>query len=189
MDTKDAIKRLVDGNLRFATGKVEQKPPADLREARRALAETQEPFAIIVGCSDSRVSPEILFDQPLGALFDIRTAGHVVDDIALGSIQYGIEHLGCRLIVVMGHERCGAVTAAVEGGEAPGYIAAVVEEIMQAVADTANEPGDPVDNAVKQNARNVAKLLNEDPTLNATADIVVLPTRYDLDSGLVVALS
>jgi carbonic anhydrase len=188
MDTREAIKRLVDGNLRFATGHVAQKPPIDVVRTRWALRETQTPFAIIVGCSDSRVSPELLFDTELGELFDIRTAGHTIDHIALGSIQYGVEHLKIGLIVVMAHERCGAVTAAVEGG-ATGYIEAVADEIASAVEQTKDQPGDHVDNAARQNARNVAHALYTDPLINPNGDVTVLATRYDLDTGLVVVLS
>jgi carbonic anhydrase len=188
MDTRDAIKRLVDGNLRFATGRVQQRPAQDLRETRHALATSQEPFAVIVGCSDSRVSPEILFDQPLGSLFDIRTAGHVIDDLALGSIQYAVEHLGCRLIVVMGHERCGAVTAAVEGGKSDGYIDDLVEAIAPAVIESQTQDGDHVENAMRQHAKNIAQMLIDDPLINREEDMAILATRYDLDTGLVTVL-
>jgi carbonic anhydrase len=184
MDAKEALKRLAEGNVRFATGHVEQTPPKDLRQVRQALTEGQEPFAIIVGCSDSRVSPEIVFDAQLGELFDIRTAGHVCGDYEIGSVQYCVEHLGTRLILVLGHEGCGAVTAAVEGGEAPGAISSIVEAIQPAVEATAGEP-DQVDAAVRQNSRNVAEQLLDDPMLSAVPDLVVLACRYDLDTGLV----
>ncbi len=114
----EALSRLKAGNERFAQSKVSAGQP--VAERRAATAQTQHPFAIIVGCADSRTAPEIIFDQGIGDLFVVRTAGNLVDDYALGSIEYAVEHLGSRLIVVLGHERCGAVTAALEGGSAPG---------------------------------------------------------------------
>jgi carbonic anhydrase len=180
MDTKDTIEKLVMGNNRFVNGNIDEKDYESLREE---TAQVQHPFAIIVGCSDSRVSPEIIFDQSIGDLFVIRTAGHVVDEIALGSIQYGVLHLHCELIVVLGHERCGAVTAAVDGAEEEGGIAAIVKAIEPAVERTKGmRVGDPITNAVKANALMVAEQLKLDPMLNTTR---IIAAYYDLDSGRV----
>jgi carbonic anhydrase len=104
----EALKRLLQGNARFVAGHMTHVAPEHVAWARRALAKGQMPFAIIVGCSDSRVGPEIVFDQGLGDIFVIRTAGEVVDAAALGSIEYAVEHLGSPLIVVLGHERFAA---------------------------------------------------------------------------------
>src|SRR6266704_479902 len=112
-----ALAKLNEGNLRFATSEVSQSKPTAAR--RKETVQGQHPFAIIVGCADSRTPPELIFDQNLGDLFVIRTAGNLVDDHALGSIEYGVEHLGARLIVVLGHQRCGAVKAALESDHAP----------------------------------------------------------------------
>jgi carbonic anhydrase len=182
MEANAALKRLLEGNLRFMSGHVQQIEPRDFRLARRALSEHQEPFAIILGCSDSRVSPEIVFDQGLGDLFDVRTAGHVVDALAIGSIEYGVEHLHCNLVVVLGHERCGAVTAAVEGNEQDGDIASVITAIDPAVQTTEGQSGDPVANAIRQNTINVAVQLR-DSEIIATATVV--EAIYDLDTGRV----
>jgi carbonic anhydrase len=183
VDADSALKQLLEGNARFISGHVQETEPRDLRKTRRALSDHQKPFAIILGCSDSRVSPEIIFDQGLGELFDIRTAGHVVDELAIGSIEYGVEHLGCELVMVLGHESCGAVTAAVEGGEAPGSIAAVVEAIQPAVEATKGQRGDPVANAVRANAINVAEQLYKDSEIIAA--VTVVAAQYDLNTGRV----
>jgi len=142
----EALSRLKAGNERFAQSKVSAGQPVAARRA--ATAQTQHPFAIIVGCADSRTAPEIIFDQGIGDLFVVRTAGNLVDDYALGSIEYAVEHLGSRLIVVLGHERCGAVTAALAGGSAPGHIESLVRAIQPAVAASKEMKGDPLANAV-----------------------------------------
>ena len=111
----EALHRLEEGNARFVSGLLSSTTPAALAASREKVAQGQKPFAVIVGCSDSRVGPEVIFDQKLGDIFVIRTAGEVVDDVALGSIEYAVEHLGAPLIVVLGHQRCGAVDAAVAG--------------------------------------------------------------------------
>src|SRR5260221_10557754 len=144
-----ALKRLVQGISRFVFGNMTHVASGQVVEARRAVAKRQMPFAIIVGCSDSRVGPEIVFDQGLGDIFVVRTAGQVVDATALGSIEYAVEHLGSSLIVVLGHERCGAVSAAVAVTKEPGHIAAVLKAIEPAGEQTKSKPGDPVENAVR----------------------------------------
>src|SRR3954471_10120329 len=115
VDADQALHQLMAGNKRFVAGhlRTRDEPPR-----RVELANGQKPVAVIVSCSDSRVPPELVFDQDLGDIFVVRTAGQVVGDLELGSIEYAVEHLGTRLIVVLGHARCGAVMAAVNGGEA-----------------------------------------------------------------------
>jgi carbonic anhydrase len=187
----EALKRLMDGNQRFVTG--HRIPRGDDASRRAELANTQKPFTIVVCCSDSRVGPEVVFDQDLGDIFVIRTAGEVTDDAALGSIEYGVEHLGSRLILVLGHERCGAVTAAVADGEAPpGHIAALVKAIRPAVDETRGQPGDPVDNAVRANVRDiVGHLRSTEPILAEfvhAGKVTIVGARYDLDTGRVEVL-
>jgi carbonic anhydrase len=156
---------------------------------RAELATTQHPYAIIVSCSDSRVGPEIVFDQGIGDIFVVRTAGHVLDDPGLGSIEYAVEHLGTHLIVVLGHERCGAVTAAASGGEAPGHIASIVRKIQPAVAEVKGQPGDLVENAMRANVRHVVHELKEShPILSEfvhEGKLKVVGARFDLDTGAV----
>lgn len=187
VSSDEAGLRLKDGNARFVLGSRASKP--SLARQRANLAEGQRPFAIIVGCADSRTSPEILFDQPLGSLFVVRSAGNLVEDLDLGSIEYAVEHLGARLVVVLGHERCGAVAAAVAGGHAPGHIDKLVKAISPAVALTKGKAGDAVENAMMENARRVAAQIRASkPSLKSLAhgeDVVVLPARYDLDTGVV----
>jgi carbonic anhydrase len=121
---------LKSGNLRYVQGK---PTPKDYVRDRVANAETQHPYAIVVACADSRLSPEILFDESLGRLFVIRVAGNVIDPVVLGSIEYAAEHLHVGLILVLGHESCGAVTAALAGGHFTPGIEALVHRIAPAV--------------------------------------------------------
>ena len=120
-----ALKKLLEGNERCRSGQA-QHPRQDARR-RKEITKGQKPFAVIVGCSDSRIPPPMIFDQGLGDLFVIRVAGNIADSVVLGSIEYAVEHLGCKLVVVLGHGKCGAVTAAAEGGKAPGHIEAVLK--------------------------------------------------------------
>jgi len=128
---KEANQLLIEGNQRFVSGEVLND---DLSlDKRKELSENgQHPFAVIVSCSDSRVPPEILFDQSLGDLFVIRNAGNVIDTVGLGSIEYGVEHLETPLILVLGHENCGAVKAVVDGTEAQGSLPAIIKKIRPA---------------------------------------------------------
>ncbi|MGD0059985.1 MAG: carbonic anhydrase [Verrucomicrobiia bacterium] len=186
----EALARLKAGNERFVTGQVIH--PNGSAERRTEVAKGQKPYAIVVGCSDSRVGPEVVFDQGLGDLFVVRTAGNVVDDVALGSIEYAAEHFGVPVIFVLGHTRCGAVAAAVAGGEAPGHVGSVVEKIRPAVEETKGEKGDAVDNAVRANVRNVVnQLRGAVPILSGlvkSGKLRVVGGCYDLDTGRVAML-
>ena len=129
-----AIERLSSGNARFVSGKL--RHPHSANEWRKRLIDGQAPFATILGCSDSRVPPELLFDQGFGDLFVIRVAGNVIDTDVVGSIEYGVDHLKTKLVVVMGHEGCGAVTAALQADEdlkqEPNEIRSLVSKIKPA---------------------------------------------------------
>ena len=122
----DSINKLLDGNKRFMTGKI---IPKDHKSKREETKKGQKPFVTIVSCSDSRVVPEYIFDADLGDLFIIRTAGNIVDTITLGSIEYGVEHLHTPLLVVLGHEKCGAITAACQGNICPPNIQAIIDKL------------------------------------------------------------
>lgn len=189
---EQALQRLKQGNARFVSGNLAESSPASIAAARRKVAEKQKPFAIIVGCSDSRVGPEVVFDQKLGDIFVIRTAGEVVDPVAQGSIEYAVAHLGAPLIVVLGHERCGAVSAAVSGAKEPGRIATVLNAIQPAVRKSKGQPGDAVDNAVRAQAIEVAtQLRNAGPILNKAVSegkLKIVAARYDLDTGKVTII-
>jgi carbonic anhydrase len=180
----DALNRLKAGNERFVTSKDSTSKPMAARRAE--TAQTQHPFATIVGCADSRTAPEIVFDQGIGDLFVIRTAGNLVDDYALGSIEYAVEHLGVRLIVVLGHERCGAVTAALASSSAPGHVNALVRDIQPAVVATKGKEGDALANAIHENDAAVAAKIRKETQLgDLAAKVRVVEGYYDLDTGKV----
>lgn len=123
------LTRLLQGNERFSQMR-SRHPDEDLQH-RLQEAEQQHPFAVVVTCSDSRLSPELIFDQGIGDLFVIRTAGNIISGVELGSIEYAVEHLGVKLVVVVGHENCGAVKAFVDGEEAPGHIRDIIDSLRQ----------------------------------------------------------
>jgi len=190
----EALQRLLDGNKRFAANR--RFHPNESLETRAKLATGQAPFAAILGCADSRVSPEIVFDHGLGDLFVVRVAGNIVEDAGSGSFEYAVEHLGTPLIVVLAHERCGAVKATVEtleaGGEAPGHVAELVRKIKPAVEKSMGVPGDKVENAVRENARRMAaELAGLEPILKekvSQGKLKVVAMRYDLDTGVMELL-
>src|SRR5215831_9940530 len=139
--------------------------PRETAARQRELTGGQHPHAQILSCSDSRVPPEIIFDQGLGDLFVVRVAGNVATDTELGSLEYGAEHLHIPLLVVLGHERCGAVTAAVQGGPPEGHIVSLVNLIKPAVERSRALSGDPVSNAVRANVEMVVKQLRSTPPI------------------------
>lgn len=190
---EEALQRLIRGNQAFAT---DAPLPVDQGRGRRlGLAQGQSPFAVIVSCSDSRVPPELLFGCGLGELFVVRNAGNTIDDTALGSIEYAVNHLKAPLVVVMGHERCGAVAAAVEVVERdtafPGAVGSMVEPIIPAVLTArALDSGDLLDNSVRRNVRRIIGRLVEraSPDLIAMREaghLRIVGARYDLDTGIV----
>lgn len=190
-----ALERLREGNRRFVADAPAQP---DISRARRlAIAKGQGPFAALVGCADSRVGPEHLFGVGLGDLFIVRTAGNYVDTAGLGSIEYAVAELGVPLIVVLGHERCGAVAAAAsvvtDDAQFPGSIGSMVEPIVPAVihARKTLKPGeDLVEAAVRANVVRVANKLRtaSEPILLGpirAGKVRVVGATYDLDTGAV----
>ena len=189
-DADRAVQGLHAGNVRYAGGWPTQ--PHQTRERRLEIASAQRPFAAILGCSDSRVPPEIVFDQGLGDLFVVRTAGHVVDHIVLASLEYAVEHLKVPLIVVLGHTRCGAVAAAVEGGEHHGHLGHLghlVEAIRPAVEKAEDDPAYVLDRAVRENVvRVVAELEASTPVLAHLVQgetLSIVGAVYTLETGRV----
>lgn len=184
------VQKLVEGNKRFYSSK-QIYPNQDLQR-REELTKGQKPFAVIIGCSDSRVSPEVIFDQGLGDLFVVRVAGNIVDAVSLGSIEYAAGHLGTRLIMVLGHSKCGAVTATVQGGHAPGHIINIVDAIKPSIEKAKGRPGDLTDNTIRENARSVAdQIRNSAPILSEmykNGKIEVVSAYYDIDTGMVEIL-
>jgi carbonic anhydrase len=188
----DALGRLLNGDKRFVSGKSEEPHGKALIARRHAMAKDQKPFAVIVSCSDSRVPPELVFDVSLGDIFVVRTAGEVVDAVALGSIEYAIEHLGTHLIVVLGHQRCGAVSAAVSGATDTGDIPDVIRAILPAVEETKGQSGDPIENAVRANARDLVKRLQSSGPIIAprvqSGEVKIVAAYYSLDTGQIELL-
>lgn len=188
----EALDLLRSGNEAFLRDELVMP---DRSEARRLeLAKGQAPFCAYVSCSDSRVPPEMLFGRGLGELFIVRNAGNTIDTVAMGSIEYAVAELGVPLIVVMGHESCGAVKAAMAVVESnarfPGQIDNMIEPIIPAVLEARGQPGDATENAVKQNVRRVVRNLREesDPLLLkplAEGRIMIVGAYYHLDTGAV----
>jgi carbonic anhydrase len=186
----EAWSSLMAGNSRFVAGKPEAR---DLVPLRQKLASGQSPKAIILSCSDSRVGPELIFDQSLGDVFVVRTAGNVADPVALGSIEYAVDHLHSPLLVVLGHQKCGAVNAACSGEKMPSKnLDAIVEKIGPAVtqAKTYAKADDLLESAIKENVHQSAKdvLANSDIIRDAakSGKLHVVEAEYELDSGKVV---
>jgi carbonic anhydrase len=185
--SEQAMKMLMDGNARFVSGNLTH--PDQSPERRAEVLAGQHPFAVIVGCSDSRVPPEVIFDQGIGDLFVIRTAGEVMDNATLGSIEYAVEHLNVPLVVVLGHDSCGAVTAAISGGEAPGHLISLVEAITPAVEEARGMKGDLLNNSIDMNTKNIVEeLKTTGPILSEAVKegkLQIAPARYHLASGAV----
>jgi len=181
------------GNKRFVAGKSQTR---DLVARRSKLASGQSPNVIILSCSDSRVSPELIFDQGLGDLFVIRTAGNVADPVALGSIEYAVDHIHSPLLIVLGHQKCGAVDAACSGGKMPSVnLEAIMNKIGPAVtqAKTYAKADDLLESAVKENVHQSAKdvLANSEIVREAVSSgkLKVVEAEYSLDTGEVVRLN
>jgi len=186
---EDAKKLLVDGNSRFVSGKILNDDLSDTK--RKELAKAQKPFAVIISCADSRVPPELLFDQGLGDIFVIRDAGNVTDPVTLGSIEYGAEHLGAPLIVVLGHEKCGAVAATIAGGEVPENIASIVNKIKPSVEkakSSAKNKEEIAELAADENIKNTIAEIKKSPVikhLEESKKVTVVGAKYHLESGQV----
>lgn len=181
--------RLTDGNKRFVSGSLKRK---DLTTQRKETVNGQSPFAIVVTCSDSRVPPEMIFDESIGQLFVIRLAGNVVDSLALGSIEYAVEHLHAHTMVILGHESCGAVKATIQGGHVPPNIASIVRRISPAVTkvrERKTEEKELLSESIKENVHEqIRQSMNFSPILfdaMLKGELLVLGGVYDLASGKV----
>jgi len=202
----EALRKLLEGNRRYIENKLTNGSRSDTA-SRTALANSQKPYAIILCCSDSRVPPEIIFDKGLGEIFVVRVAGNVSDPIVLGSIEYAAEHLGSPLVMVLGHQRCGAAKEAVKAkGQSTGsknidaIIKAVAPSVVAAIKDcevcrgdancAENKTSEFVECVVDANARHVAGNLTRQSSilrqLLKEKKIKIVAAKYDLDDGLVV---
>ena len=190
MSAADGLKLLLEGNQRFINGKLEHPNQSIAR--RDEVAKGQHPFAAVLACSDSRTSPEIIFDRGLGDIFVARVAGNVADQVVIESLDYSVKHLGVRVVMILGHNRCGAVTAAVQGHEEEGDVGPMLSELRPAVEASKGMPGDPVENAVRENVKLVVKKLADSPELAAmvkSGELKIIGGVYDLDTGKIEMLN
>ncbi|MGB6031823.1 MAG: carbonic anhydrase, partial [Bacteroidota bacterium] len=182
----EALDRLVEGNKRFANSQSYHQSVAE--DARRQMAQGQRPFAVILTCADSRVPPSQIFDHGLGEVFSIRIAGNVPSDAVVGSIEFAVTHLGSRLVVVMGHEKCGAVQAAIEG-ERDAHLYAITDLIQPAVAKARAFEGNLLENCIRVHATMVAEnLRHQGPVLSKACQegsLKVVPAYYRFETGVV----
>ncbi|MCS7251417.1 MAG: carbonic anhydrase [Anaerolineae bacterium] len=188
------LQELIEGNQRYVAGQLLH--PRQTPEYRRALRDHQSPIACVLGCADSRVPPEILFDQGLGDLFVVRVAGNVVDDVVIGSLEYAVLHLQTPLLMVLGHTGCGAVRAAMEamamGKEGEGHLKRIVEAIRPAIIESQPELNDRLERAIHMNIRrSVRELLSRGlafSSLVQEGQLKIVGAWYDLESGRVEVL-
>jgi len=179
----EALQLLLEGNQRYITNRAQ-------RPNQRPSDSPQHPLAIILSCSDSRVPPEFIFDQGVGNLFIVRVAGNTYDRLALQSIEYAVGHLGTTLIVVVGHDQCGAVTAALKAYPDP-RAGPMLTNIYAAVREARGQPGDELSNAIDRNAVLIARKLAHEPELVEkvkSGQLAVQPARYVLKTGEVKLL-
>jgi carbonic anhydrase len=187
ISSDEALQKLIEGNRRHLSGEftITQR----LAERRQQVAKAQHPFAAILGCSDSRLPPEIVFDHSLGDLFVVRVAGNIVDMNGLASLEFAATQFGTPLIMVLGHARCGAVAAALAEAKVPGHIVSLVDAIKPAIAMSKGQPGDPLDNAIRANIRHtVEDLRTSQPILGdlvKAGTLKVVGALYSLDTGKV----
>lgn len=185
-----ALQQLVDGNNRFVDRK-RQNPnqtPARLTE----VAQGQRPFAAILGCADSRVPTEVVFDQGLGDLFVVRVAGNIATTEEIASQEFGTLVLGAKVLLVLGHSRCGAVEAAITGGEFPGMIGSLVHAIRPAVDASEGQPGDRLENAIKANVKLQVRRLQVSSVISKLIEegkLRLVGGFYNLDTGKVSLIS
>jgi carbonic anhydrase len=194
LSADDALQKLMDGNKRYTASEMTLEKLSG-SSTRQALVKGQQPYAVILSCSDSRVPPEIVFDQGLGEIFVIRVAGNIPDPVVLGSIEYAVEHLGSPLIMVLGHEKCGAVTAAVEAkGKPEGNIGAIIKTIDPAVKEARKEVKGQdnknlVETAINDNIHLVCNsLVRQSKLIKKMVDekkVRIVAAKYDLDDGAV----
>src|SRR5712691_1664247 len=192
VDARDALLKLMQGNQRWVAGELEH--PHQTVARREEIASHQDPFAVVFSCIDSRVPPEIVFDQGIGDLFVIRSGAEVLDQgVELGGAEFGPNgYPSARLIVVLGHSECGAILSAIKaiqtGEQAPGHIGAVVDALRPAHQVAVREPGDLTENMVRAQVRLTVAELKADPLLAkliAEQGLEIVGGRYDLKSGAV----
>ncbi|MBD2016469.1 carbonic anhydrase [Microcoleus sp. FACHB-53] len=185
-----ALQELMKGNQRFVNGKLEN--PRRNRARLAEVAKTQKPFAAILGCADSRVPSEIIFDQGFGDLFICRIAGNVATPEEIGSLEFGTLVLGAKVIMVMGHARCGAVDATIKGAQVPGQIASLLDAIKPALKNSGNQTGNELEKATKANVLFQIERLKASPVISQLIQekkLTLVGGYYDLDTGRVIMVS
>ncbi|NEP13307.1 MAG: carbonic anhydrase [Symploca sp. SIO2C1] len=190
MTPDEALQRLIEGNKRFVNGRTNNPRRDMVRIAEVATA--QKPFASILTCADSRLPAEMVFDQGFGDLFVCRVAGNVATPEEIGSLEYGTLILESKVLMVMGHERCGAVTAAIKGGQVPGQIGSLIDAIKPAIKRAENQPGDKLANTCKENILLQIENLLASPVIAKLVDegkLKIVGGYYDLDTGEVSLVS
>jgi carbonic anhydrase len=178
-----ALQLLLEGNQRYVTDRAGHP-------SQRPSDSPQHPLAVILSCSDSRVPPEIIFDQGVGNLFIVRVAGNTYDRLALQSIEYAVSHLGTTLVLVIGHDQCGAVTAALKAYPDP-HAGPMLTNIYPAVHEARGQAGDKLSNAIDDNAVLIARKLSEEPEFAKrikNGRLLIQPARYSLKTGTVKLL-
>ncbi|MBD3398194.1 carbonic anhydrase [Candidatus Micrarchaeota archaeon] len=186
MDAEEAMERLMEGNARFVQGVRKQY---DFIARRKELLEGQNPFATILTCSDSRVRPEYIFDANIGEIFNIETAGNVVDAVALGSIEYGVEHLHTPVLMILGHTKCGAVTSCCQ---LEGELAGNLGDIMKKIEPAALKSQKKIDETIDENMKCVKEcILQNSPVVKKAAEegkVRIVLAKYILETGEVKVL-
>lgn len=184
-----SLQKLMDGNSRFAHWKPVH--PDESRQRVIEISKAQHPFAVVIACSDSRVSPELIFDQGLGDLFVIRTAGNLIGGLEIGSVEYAVEHLGVDLIVVLGHQQCGAVKAYVDGGEVHGHIKDIIDSLRKE-SEINNVPindKNRLDDCIRANILHGTHQLQEQSAIIKekveSRELQIKACYYDLEKGIV----
>lgn len=179
------INRLKEGNEQFVKDKLSQENVD--KSTRKSLVKGQDPFAIILSCADSRVIPELIFNTGLGELFVVRVAGNVANTSTIASMEYSVAHLNTQLIVVLGHQNCGAVTAAVKGGDNGYNLNHLLAHILPALDATSDDAS--VDEVIRKNAKLTVKELTKRSEIIASAvesgKLKIVPAYYNLETGLV----
>lgn len=190
LNADQALQKLILGNQRFVSGKILNPNQDELR--RKELVEGQAPFAAILGCADSRVATDLVFDQGLGDLFVVRVAGNILDEIVLGSLEYSVAVLGAPLVMVLGHESCGAVKAAIADKKLPGSIEAIAVAIRKAIHGKTCNPKDQPACATHANVRAMVEQLKNSPAvigpLVKSGKVKIVGAYYDLETGKVELL-
>lgn len=185
-----AIDELLQGNKRFSSQKMNQPNRSSFR--LREVASGQKPFAAILGCADSRVPSEIIFDQGLGDLFVVRVAGNVATPEEIGSLEYGTLVLGAKVILVLGHQRCGAVKAAIDKKPVPGQIGSVLQHIKLLEVANKNETGDLLKATTIANVKNQIATIKASPVVTdliKSGKLKIVGGFYDLDTGIVTQIA